>query len=179
MARGRKSKNVDFMNTLKRVFEHDDVSSFAKACGKKTPNMRCYLRGTLQPGDSVLRSAVTHLGEWSVRSLSELQRIPSSIKSLPTDPGLYILFDSGGQVLYLGKATNLRAEVRQTLNRSVPVSIRFAPHLQNNSYPKLKALATHMSLYVVRSPRLRHNLEALLLRTFANQTHNQNFGRFK
>jgi len=152
MARGRKSKNVDFMKTLMDVFGYTNASSFAKACGKKTSNMSRYLRGTLQPGNSVLKTAMTHLGEWPVQPLSELQPIPSKINSLPTAPGLYFLFDSGGKVLYLGKATNLRTEVCQTLHRTVPVSIRLSPHLKKNSYPTLKTLATHMSLYAVREP---------------------------
>jgi len=178
MPSGRKARNVEFMGRLMDVFGYDGVSEFARACGKKTSNMSRYLRGTLYPGESVLRTSVTHLGEWTVRALKELEAIPANINSLPTDAGIYILFDSGGQVLYLGKASNLRAEVRQTLGRKVPVSIRFSPHLKKNSYPTLKSLTTHISLYAVESARLRHNLEALLLRIFANQTHNQNFGHF-
>jgi len=179
MAQGRKPKNVEFLNTLSDVFGYGNVSSFARACGKKTSNMSRYLRGSLHPGNSVLKTSVTHLGEWPVEAHGELQRIPSNLNELTTDPGLYVLFDSAANVLYLGKATSLRAEVRQTLGRAVPVSIRFAPNLNKNSHPKLKVIATHISLYVVRSPRLRHNLEALLLRILANQTHNQNVGHFR
>lgn len=179
MAKGRKPKNVDFLNTLKKVCGFEQVSEFAKACGKKTSNMSRYLKGTLKPGDSILRTSVSHLGEWSVEPRLELQRIPENLSTLPSESGLYILFGSGGQILYLGKATNLRAEVRQTLNRAVPTPIRFSPHLKKKHRPKLRALTTHISAYVVTSARLRHNLEALLLRVAANQTHNQNFGNFK
>lgn len=179
MARGRKSRNVEFLNTLKSVFRYSSVSSFAKACGKKTPNMSSYLTGSLRPGESVLRTSVTHLSEWSVRPLMELEHIPENLNELPTDPGIYVLFNSASQILYLGKAANLRTEVRQTLNRTVPVSIRFAPHLNKKTHPRLKKLATHLSLYAVPSSRLRHNLEALLLRVVANQSYNQNFGNFR
>lgn len=179
MPSGRKSRNVEFLNTLKNVFRYGAVSGFAKACGKKTPNMSNYLNGSLKPGDSVLRTSVTHLSEWWVQPLRELDRIQKNLNELPIDPGIYVLFDSASQILYLGKATNLRAEVRQALNRTVPVSIRFAPHLNEKTHPKLKRLATHLSLYAVPSSRLRHNLEALLLRVVANQSHNQNFGHFR
>lgn len=141
--------------------------------------MSRYLRGTLRPGDSVLRTSVSHLAEWSIQPRMELAKLPTNLNAITTDPGLYVLFASGGQILYLGKATNLRAELRQTLNRTIPVPIRFAPHLAKKHRPILKVLTSHLSLYVIRSPRLRHNLEALLLRIAANQTHNQNFGKFR
>lgn len=179
MAQGRKHTNVDFLNTLKDVCGYDGVADFAKACGKKTTNMSRYLKGTLHPGKSVLRTSVTHLGEWAVAPKMELEKLPENLNALPTEPGIYVLFDSGGQVLYLGKAANLRTEVRQTLNRSVSISIRFSPHLKKKHHPKLRTLTSHISVYVVSSSRLRHNLEALLLRIVANQTHNQNFGNFK
>ncbi len=178
MAKGRKPRNVEFLNTLMSVRGYTGVSEFAKACGKKTSNMSRYLRGTLEPGESVLRTSVSHLAEWEVASSMELEKLPKNLNSLPADPGIYVLFDSGGHVLYLGKAANLRTELRQTLGRLAPVSIRFAPHLKKKHRPKLKELTTHMSFYSVRSSRLRHNLEALLLRIVANQTHNQNFGKF-
>jgi hypothetical protein len=89
-----------------------------------------------------------------------------------------VLYDSGAQVLYIGKATSLRSEVRQTLGRAVPVGLRIGPTLKKKR-PKIKDLATHLSLYQIDSPRLRHNTEVMLLRVFANQTHNTNIGNFK
>ncbi len=61
MPSGRKARNVEFMGRLMDVFGYDGVSEFARACGKKTSNMSRYLRGTLYPGESVLRTSVTHL----------------------------------------------------------------------------------------------------------------------
>ena len=71
-----------------------------------------------------------------------------------------------------------RAEVRQALGRKIPVGIRVGPRLQVKK-PKMRDLAHRLSLYEVASPRVRHNVEALLLRVFANQTHNSNKGNFK
>lgn len=178
MPKGRKPKNVEFLNTLKAIFEYPNVSAFSRACGKKTSNMTNYLTGNLVPGKSVLRTAITHLSEWSVQIEKELEKIPTNLQTLPTKPGIYILYSSSSEVLYVGQATNLRTEVRQTLDRAAPVPIRFAPHLNQKTHPKFKKIATHISLYVVPSRRLRHNLEALLLRISANQTHNTNFGKF-
>ena len=174
----RKAKNVEFLQTLKDLTGHASVSSFAKATGKQTSNMSTYLSGASTPQAAVLKSCATRLFEWSVSPSMEIERIPSKLNTLPTTPGIYVIYDSGGQVLYIGKATSFRAEVGQTLGRAIPVGIRLGPSLKKKNH-KIKDLATHLSLYEVDSPRLRHNLEVLLLRVFANQTHNSNIGRFK
>ncbi len=139
--------------------------------------MANYLLGASVPGKRVLASCLQHLHEWTVRPLKELQPIPQNLNSLPTSPGVYILYDSAGSVLYVGKATNFRGEVRQTLGRKIPVAIRFAPSL-TKSKPMIRTLATYISLYEISSSRARHNIEALLLRVVPNQTHNSNIGWF-
>jgi hypothetical protein len=45
--------------------------------------------------------------------------------------------------------------------------------------PKYKDLVTYLSAYEVPSKRLRHNLEALLLRILPNQLHNIRLGNFQ
>jgi hypothetical protein len=82
-----------------------------------------------------------------------------------------------GDVIYIGKAKNFRLEVRQTLGRKIPVSVRFGPDL-TKSRPKIRTIATFLSLYEVPSSRARHNIEALLIRVIPNQTHNSNIGWF-
>ena len=99
------------------------------------------------------------------------------MRDVPTDAGIYVIYDSAGSVLYVGKATNLRAEVRQTLRRQIPVGVRLGPHLRKTR-PLIRDLAARLSLFAVPSSRVRHNLEALLLRVFVNQTHNTNIGTF-
>ena len=174
----RQAKNVEFLNTLKDLSGHTSVSSFARACGKQTSNMSNYLSGTLTPQAQFLKSCLTRLNEWAVEPKLEIQPLPTNLNSLPADPGVYVIYDSGAQVLYIGKATSFRAEVRQTLGRNIPVGLRLGPTLKKKN-PKIRDLATHLSLYKVDSPRLRHNTEVMLLRVFANQTHNSNIGNFK
>ncbi len=40
-------------------------------------------------------------------------RIKATLKHLPDKPGVYLMKDAGGRVLYVGKATSLRSRVRQ------------------------------------------------------------------
>lgn len=173
----RNSFNTEVMNLLKE-FSGLSNGEFADACGKRRPNMCNYLRGTCVPGRRVLKSAMEHLYEWSIRPIKEVEPVPQDLKTLPTDSGIYIFYDSGGNVIYIGRANNLRFEVRQTLRRRIPVAIRVGPKLKKKR-PTMRELTQSLSLYAVTSPRLRHNLEVILLRIFANQTHNSNIGEFK
>lgn len=56
--------------------------------------------------------------------------------------------------------------------------MRFSSGLSNQRR-RLRDIATHLSLYEIKSARIRHNIEALLLRVLVNQTHNQNIGKFR
>lgn len=174
----RKSANVEFINKLRDISNYETVTAFAEACKKNVSDMSCYLSGTKIPEKRVLKSCMENLYGWQVRPLMEIAPIPENLNTLPTDAGVYVLYDSGAQVLYVGKATNFRQEVRQTLGRQIPVGLRFGPKLKKKRH-RIKDLAQHLSLYAIESPRLRHNFEVLLLRGFANQTHNSNIGNFQ
>ena len=39
--------------------------------------------------------------------------IEDKLKLLPTDPGVYVMLDKDGTVIYVGKAKNLKNRVRQ------------------------------------------------------------------
>lgn len=177
---GRKSRYQEFLITLSQVTELEGAA-FAKACGKQTTNMSQYVKGTKQPGLNTLKSALTHLRDhWPVKPLLEAEPIPKPLSSvLPQDPGIYALYSSSGDVLYVGQARKLRTEVHQTLNRKVNFAVRRGPTITKKARPKYKELAVLMSAYVVDSPRLRHNLEAILLRVFLNSAHNNKMGTFK
>lgn len=174
----RKSGNVEFLKKLHEISGIKKVSAFSKACGKATPNMATRLRGTHLPGKKFLRSCAQNLFGWGVVPVMEVQPIPDNLNTIPKRPGVYVIYDSGANVLYVGKATDFRTEVRQALGRKIPVSLRFGPKLKKLN-PKMRELAAYLSLYAVPSARLRHNMEVLLLRVFANQTQNSNVGRFK
>ena len=39
--------------------------------------------------------------------------LEDKLKRLPTNPGVYVMLNSDGQVIYVGKAKNLKNRVRQ------------------------------------------------------------------
>jgi len=178
--RGRVHSNVEFLRILKSISGHDESTdtAFAKACGKPQQVMSPRLRGTFIPQKRFLKSALEHLMNWDVTPIHEVEALPEKKTDIPTSSGIYVLYDSGGQVLYIGKATNFRSEVWQTLGRKIPVGIRLGTPLKKRR-PQLGDLVWYYSLYEIPNPRMRHNMEVLLLRVFANQTHNSNIGGFK
>ncbi len=113
-----------------------------------------------------------------VTTLAERVLLPDSLPEyLHGVPGLYGLFDSGGRVLYFGKATNLRLELNQTLNRKAP-KVWIGGKFQKLTF---RALTKYYSAYGIEKgdANLRHTLEALVLRIVINDTHNQRTGKFK
>jgi hypothetical protein len=119
-----------------------------------------------------------HAFEWEVEAIVEVEAIAEHKGQVPAAPGIYALYDSSASVLYLGQASNLKVELNQTLNRVCNFPVRQGPALAKKARPRYKDIATHLSAYHVQSPRLRHNLEALLLRLFPNQGHNNKIGNF-
>ena len=61
---------------------------------------------------------------------------PDEIRDIPITPGVYIMFDAHGKVIYVGKAINLRARVRQYFAEggddrvSVPLIRRALDHIE-------------------------------------------------
>lgn len=155
---GRRRKYQEFLATLSEVTGLTGAA-FANACGKQPTNMAQYLNGSKHPGKATVASAVSHLRDsWPLRQIIEVEPIPDPLTKLPTEPGIYALYSSAGDVLYLGQAKNLRAEVSQTLHRKVNFVVRRGPQITKKAYPKYKELAERMSAYVVEPPRFRHNL---------------------
>lgn len=58
--------------------------------------------------------------------------LPDKVKNLPLTPGVYLMKDSQGQVLYVGKAKNLKNRVQSYFRNS------------NNHSPKIKKLVKHL-----------------------------------
>ena len=152
--------------TISRIFHNppDDNGEFARKAKKLRRD--------------VLDSVTSNLFGREIESFSEVVDVQSKRGDLPTSGGVYILYDSAGNVLYIGKAQNFRTEVWQTLGRPIPVGIRFGPDMKK-SKPTIRKLASYMSLYEIKNARLRHNIEALLIRVFINQTHSSNIAHFR
>lgn len=176
--RGRHPKYREFIRTLRDILDVD-TAALAVLLGKQRTNVSQYISGARKVGPGTLRSGLYRLGEWHVNVVQELEPIPKRLSSLPTTPGIYSLYDSSGSILYVGQATNLRTEIRQSLARQAHFPVRLGPQLSKKARPKYRDIATFLSAYEVGSPRLRHNLEALLLRVFPNQSHNNKLGNFQ
>ncbi len=58
--------------------------------------------------------------------MNERHEVPDNIRdildNLPTKPGVYLLEDESGKILYVGKAVNLRARVRSYFHKSASLS---------------------------------------------------------
>ena len=181
-SRGRKPINVEFLNKLMEVEQIEKPSEFAERCGQAASNMGDYLNNRRKPGVRVLRKCLRQfygqLNEQSnsIKPIREVEEIDAS--DLPESGGVYVLYDSGGNVLYIGKAKRFRTEVQQTLKRVAQGGKHLGPKLQK-SWPRIGDLASYFSLYEIDNERLRHNIEALLIRVFINQMHNNNLGKFK
>ncbi len=177
MPRIRMRPNVEFLHKLKELLGYKTNAAFAEACGQTPGNMSNYLSGKLNPQLRVLSSCLHNSTFIKISPIYEICEIPDTKSEIPINSGIYIIYDSAGNTLYIGKAKNFRNEVWQTLNRAVPVPIRIGPRL-NKYNPTIRDMAYYYSLYQVDDADLRHSLEALLLRTCANQTHNTNLGSF-
>lgn len=178
MAKGRESRGVEFINLLSEILDLKGAE-LARRLGKQTSNVHNYMTGKSEPGVRFFRSALRHAFEWDVSVLAELMPVEKHANSLPKKPGVYCLYDSSGSVIYAGQATDLRTEVAQALQRRMNFPVRLGPRLWKKTHRKYKLVATHLSAYEVASPRMRHNLEALLLRAFPNQSHNNKLGKFR
>jgi hypothetical protein len=99
-----------------------------------------------------------------------------SAAELPAVPGIYGFFDSARRIIYYGKATNLYAEVRQTLNRHAKAVKSFtgARNL------RFRDLTYYVSAYRIArgDADFRHDVEALCHKLFVNNTYNRNSGNF-
>ena len=199
---------MKFLNKLQELLEIEDLGMFSCMCRKQQPNVTSYLNGNKKPGKDVLTDCLfnavisrifesrpdnsTNLGkkadkirdevlkslfDQEVIARQEVQPIPKKQSDFPEFGGVYILYDSAVNVLYIGKATNFRNEIWQTLNR-VKVGMRFGSDMKKFQR-NIEDLAQYMSLYEISNKSLRHNIEALLIRVFINQTHNKNVGKFK
>ena len=96
---------------------------------------------------------------------------------VPNCVGLYALFDSAMRVVYYGKATNLYAEIRQTLDRKV-AEVKPWTGARNLKFEDISA---YVSAYRFErgDANFRHDVEVLCHKLFVNNTFNKNSGTFK
>ncbi len=59
-----------------------------------------------------------HGGLWYNGGMNTTVDLQTKLKNLPDEPGVYIMYDSDGNILYVGKAKNLKNRVRQYFHAS-------------------------------------------------------------
>lgn len=62
--------------------------------------------------------------------IREPERLESRLKEIPTEPGVYLMRDQSGDILYIGKSKKLRSRVRSYFRPAQPLSPRIAMMVQ-------------------------------------------------
>ena len=123
------------------------------------------------------------INSWRMDTVEKDEKLK---KSLDGKAGVYLFYDSFGEVLYVGKALNLYKEIRQRLNRRVRIRVgKDALDLKSKDNIKkegkefqLGKITCYISAYQVLMPEARTNVEAFLIRSFANNHTNSQIANF-
>ena len=177
MPSGRRPRKIE---TLQQLIDWaGGKEAFTERTGVQTGDINHYLKQNKKFSDDLLRKWVFEVCSDAPRivALAEHLELPAS-GPLPVmlsgKSGLYSLFDSAGRLLYFGMATDLRAEIAQTLGRNAPKFYVGDGH----QVWRFKDISVFYSAYEVLGgdQKFRRMLEALVLRTVINDTHNQRVG---
>ncbi|MDW8394817.1 MAG: excinuclease ABC subunit UvrC [Anaerolineae bacterium] len=92
------------------------------------------------------------------------EHLEATVKNLPTLPGCYLFYDDKGEVIYVGKAVNLRNRVRSYFNpnvwRTSPKTARLVRHIHRIEFvvrgSELEALIQEAEL--IKKYRPRYNI---------------------
>ncbi len=110
--------------------------------------------------------------------------IEEELKKLPTKPGVYLMHDKNGQIIYVGKAINLKNRVRQyfQMSRSKGVKIdRMVTHIAYFEYiitdSELEALVLECNLIKEHHPKYNTMLMDDKSYPFIKVTTNEEFPR--
>jgi excinuclease ABC subunit C len=90
-------------------------------------------------------------------TMQTAENLKEKLKTLPNEPGVYIMTDGDGKVLYVGKAKVLKNRVRQYF------------HLSANAYEKVRVMMTHVKdfRYIITASELDAlNLENNLIKEY-------------
>ena len=79
----------------------------------------------------------------------QMSTLAETLQRLPDEPGVYIMKDGAGTIIYVGKAISLKKRVRQYFNKD------------KNKHPKVVALVSHIASieYII----VDNEVEALIL----------------
>lgn len=177
MPGGRKPRQIE---TLQQLIDWaGGKKEFTERTGVQTGDINHYLNQNKKFSNRLLKKWAFEVCANPPRiiPLAEHLELPTT-GPLPVQlagkSGLYSLFDSAGRLLYFGMATNLRTEIAQTLGRNAPKFYVGNGH----QVWTFKDISVFYSAYEVLGgdQKFRRTLEALVLRTVINDTHNQRVG---
>jgi hypothetical protein len=178
--RGRKSKYLEFLKTLGDIMELDE-KGLAELLGKQRSNMSDYMKGRKDVRKDMLHTGLEHMQSRALWSIEE-DEVMLSIRQrsrITTRPGIYFIYDSSGHCIYLGQASNLRVEVSARLNtKKLRYGLRLDSTLRSEKH-SISEVAAYVTSIIIESPLVRHNMEALYLRTMINGTHNGKLGNYR
>jgi len=174
--RGRFKKYQEFLHTLQDV-TGTSIGELATLIGKKQANVSAYLNGTKAVKKGAMQSALRHLAEWNV--IRDVTMLPIANKaSICSHPGIYFIYDSAGNCVYLGQAANLKTEVGARLGtKKMRHGIWLDQQMKKTRY-SINKVAAYVTTFRVDSSRLRNNLESLFTITVINQTQNSHVEKF-
>lgn len=92
--------------------------------------------------------------------MNEILSLEDKLKNLPEDPGIYIMKDEGNEIIYVGKAKNLKNRVRQYFQASKghsPKVVAMVERIRNLEYiitdTELEALILECNLIKKHMPK--------------------------
>ena len=97
--------------------------------------------------------------------MSAPEKLQEVVNNLPTKPGVYLMKDGRGEVIYVGKAINLRSRVRSYFHNSVshPKVIRLVQQIEEIDFistgSELEALILEMNLIKRHRPKYNVRLK--------------------
>ncbi len=86
------------------------------------------------------------------------ERLQEQLKTLPSQPGVYLFRDDDGRILYIGKATSLRSRVRSYFGQAADRSFKLR---------ELSRRTVSVEIFVVTSPAEALLLESNLIKEHA------------
>ena len=97
--------------------------------------------------------------------MAKSEHLEATLNTLPSKPGVYIMKDGGGKVIYVGKAINLRNRVRSYFHKSQvhPRTSKLVQHITDIEWivvgSELEALILEMNLIKRHRPHFNVRLK--------------------
>ncbi len=198
---GQKTTTAELLAAVRDIYGVRSQADIASTFKVSQPTVGNWQAGRTYPHKSKIQNLLQHRARLRVNNFTEMYPIEpcrrgagwlidgdTQVRAQWRDEmegmkGIYVFYDSGGSVTYVGKTnTCMFTEVEQRLKAKLPSS-RYHYYLEKGGgqgkHLVQGEVARMISVYEVLDPDAIHNLEALLLRVFPNDHLNKNLGKFK